>query len=317
MNSNHLISVILKKPDPFGIRRKSVKIIKQAKLASLNYQVFDRFTHKLAKAINQKNLLDQSQFGKINNTTQKVFIINSVNFCFWAKKNQPKWTIKSQKGLFLDGWTALIDCFNRALINNTPILDPQFLSKLTLTQTKSLFKSSNHTSIPLLNKRHHILKETGKALTKHCQGSIDYLIKQADHDAIKLIKLILKYFKNWQDPFLKRAQICAYDLSMLKNLKLTNLNQLTIFADYKIPQLLRHHQLINYHPQLAKKIDQLKLIPKNSQAELEIRASTIIAGEILSILLKKPPHLIDNALWVLTQSKTNQQPYHRTLTTNY
>lgn len=326
MKLQSLLTQILAKPDPFQVRSSSVKVITQSKHVQIKLKHLESLADLVQKAINQNRLLDQSQFGQTSNTPQKVFIINSVNFCFWAKKNQPKWKVEYPKGNIQDGWNALVACFNQALNDQIPILDPHFLSTLTLVQTKQLFKSSNQTTIPLLERRHRFLKETALKLNRHFDGQASNLIKQSKHDAVNLVKLILKYFPGFKDTstyhqnpvyFYKRAQICAYDLSMLNNINLTSIEKLTVFADYKLPQLLRSLKVILYSKALANQVDGYHLIPKNSPKEVEIRAATIIAGELLSILLKLPPYIIDNALWVLSQSTNNQKPYHRTLTTNY
>ena len=78
----------------------------------------------------------------------------------------------------------------------------------------------------------------------------------------------------------KRAQICVGDLDASLKLHLRDLDQLTTFADYRVPQLLRHFGVLNYEPStLGDQIDQGNEIPSGSLEELTIRAATVMAVE--------------------------------------
>src|SRR5581483_11189983 len=91
--------------------------------------------------------------------------------------------------------------------------------------------------------------------------------------------------------FLKRAQICANDLSYLTQMpggkRLTNLDKLTAFADYKIPQILREAGVIIYSEDLAELIDNYHEIPAGSKYETEIRAATVWGVELVKQRLNK------------------------------
>ncbi len=120
--------------------------------------------------------------------------------------------------------------------------------------------------------------------------------------------------------------------------ELRNLDKLTAFADYKIPQILRSLGVIKYTKQLANKIDSYELIQKGSEDENEIRAATIWAVELIRNEVEKKSERsetlireglqkkydfitashIDSMLWKMSQTKAKgEKPYHRTLTTAY
>lgn len=48
-----------------------------------------------------------------------------------------------------------------------------------------------------------------------------------------------------------------------------------MFADYRVPQILRHVDIFDYSPGLAAKIDQEIELPYSSPEEVEIRAATV------------------------------------------
>ena len=51
--------------------------------------------------------------------------------------------------------------------------------------------------------------------------------------------------------------------------------ELTVFADYKLPQVLRRLGVLRYAPHLAERIDRLKPLEAGSREEGEIRAATV------------------------------------------
>ncbi len=217
--------------------------------------------------------------------------------------------------------------FTRAIHEKVPILNAAYLETITTRDVRHLFLSANHTSIPLLNERVKNLREAGYILKTRFDADIINLLKLSKFDAAQIIKNIVKNFPSFQDVsklngksvnFYKRAQIFAYDVSMLKRISITNLEVLTVFADYKVPQLLRALGAIRYASSLADKVDSYQLLPKGSREETEIRVATVVVGERLSEILGVSASLVDNALWKLAKDlKENNQPYHRTLTTSY
>ena len=313
--------------DPLKIRSSTAQVINNLSTLAINQQRIKHLSTLLKKRIKASRLLTEEQFGPGEITPQRIFLLDTVNHCFWAKKGQPKWQIEYPQKTITDGWSALVACFSRAIDKGIPILDASYLKSLSPSDARQIFKSSNKTTIPLLNQRLANLRQASQVLEKHFNGSINTLLRLASFDASKIANLVIKYFPSFQDSsilnsqpvyFYKRAQIFAYDVSLLNNITISNLEALTIFADYKLPQLLRHLKVFTYHHQLAAQIDNCKLIPKGSREEIEIRSATIWVGEKLSRILKIPPALVDNALWELSQKiSTQMKPYHRTLTTCY
>lgn len=156
-----------------------------------------------------------------------------------------------------------------------------------------------------------------------------------DGDAVKLALLLAAHFSSFNDValyrkhevrFLKRAQICVADLYGSFGGKawgaLQNLDQLTAFADYKLPQVLRHLGVLEYERTLAGHIDNQELISQGSEEEIEIRAATVWACELLRRAMVGHDHHvtaaeIDQRLWLLGQESTHMRPYHRTRTIFY
>jgi hypothetical protein len=161
-------------------------------------------------------------------------------------------------------------------------------------------------------------------------------VKAAEGDAEKLLDLIINNFSAFNDvhiykgkhiAFYKRAQLLVSDIYQLFKGKsygmLKNVDKLTACADYKLPKMLRKLEILEYDAGLTEKMISKTHIPAGSVEEIEIRAATVWATELIKEALKRPhPRIssihINDALWLLSQDKSpSDEPYHRTRTTSY
>lgn len=256
-----------------------------------------------------------------------VLIEDFCNFCFWAEKDQPKWTVEWPLGTIQDGWYALVACFRRALSEDVPILDPSYLSSLSLPQVEHLFRSSDGSHIPLINERLTNLREAGQILTSRFESSFSHWLATTGYDAVKIVQKLADDFPSFRDVatysghpvyFYKRAQWAAHSLTYLKGISISNIDQIAAFADYKLPQILRHLEVFTYSPELARLIDTYTLIKQGSREEVELRAATVWAVELIRQSLPSATAAdVDNALWLLSQNLSSPSPYHRTYTIYY
>jgi hypothetical protein len=316
--------------DPFGVLSSTRPIVESLEYIKIHEENLDKITSYLLKILEKGIGAEDMDFGKTGNLKddiQLVFLEDAVNFCFWAEKGKEKWTVEWPKGKLLDGWFALTACFQRAIAQKIPILKAQYLENLSLDDVGKIFSSANATEIPLLEKRMENLKEAGRVLKEKYGGESINLLEQANFDAIKIVQLLIQDSPSFRDIinlnnqnifFLKRAQICVLDMSYLKGIKIINIDALTGFADYKVPQMLRKFGIISYAFDLKSRIDNLIPISMGSREEIEIRSATIWCVELIRQRLTKfSSGDIDNALWLISQSKTDIKPYHRTYTIFY
>lgn len=321
--------------DPFKILYSTKQIVENLNFIEINSNKFEEICNDILSQL--KVGLDpvEKHFGHANTLekiVQLIFLEDTVNFCFWEEKGKEKWKIEWPKGhLTSGGWYSLGACFQRAMSNKIPVLDAEYMSEITEKQTEDLFEGVNNIKIPLLKERQRALQESGRVLAEKYDGQFINLLETANFDAINIIELILKDFSFFRDLlniqgrniyFLKRAQICVQDLSynksMHKKMKIKNIDILTAFADYKIPQMLRKYGLITYKKSLAEKVDNYILIPKDSREEIEIRSVTIWCIELIRQKLNEyTAGDIDNALWLISQDNKGINPYHRTYTIYY
>lgn len=324
--------------DPFDILSSTKKVIENAKHVTIN-------KNSLAKTAKQieKHLKENADFkdhghnltGAFKTDVQLIFFESMMGFCFWTLPKKPKWSIKLSNGENVDGWYGVCASFKRALEDGIPDADVNYLIKAKKKDISSLFRSATGAEIPLLDKRVKILNKNAKILKKYFSGEAVNLIQKADHDAIKLFKLLIKYFPSYRDfakyngkkvVFLKIAHLLAIDLEYRltprsKQPFLKNVDKLSVFADYKLPQLLRMFGLLEYDRSLSKKVDSYAVIRAGSTEEVEMRAAAIWGVELLRQQLSKYSSMeIGQVIWLMSQNQKLQskiKPYHRTYTTYY
>lgn len=256
-----------------------------------------------------------------------VFFFNSINFCYWG---EPKWAIEYQ-GKEYDGAWGMIVSIKRALDNKIPVLDADYLSNISREDLLNILKGN--TIIPLFNERLGILRENGRILSEKYNGQFMEVINRADGNALDVLNIMVSDFPSYNDHavydnqnvlFHKRAQLAVSDIHRMKGIDdLKDIEKLTAFADYKIPQSLRKLGILEYSPELSEKIDNKIEIPSGSREEIEIRANMIWAIELMKgeLATKKPDITsmdIDYWLWLSGQNKSpDNKPYHRTRTIYY
>lgn len=107
--------------------------------------------------------------------------------------------------------------------------------------------------VSLLSTRLKCLHEVGEQLLKKYDGTFVNCIKEANKSAVGLLKIIVDDFPCFRDEslfehqkvtFYKRAQILVGDVWSCYNGKdygeFDDIDQITMFADYRIPQALVH-----------------------------------------------------------------------------
>jgi len=105
---------------------------------------------------------------------------------------------------------------------------------------------------------------------------------------------------------LKRAQIFVHDLAIAGAQRglfdITGLDRLTVFADNMLPFVLETNGVLRYDADLSRRIGAGELLEPGSRAEIELRAVTVHACELLRQALVGRGHDItarelDFALW--------------------
>jgi len=119
---------------------------------------------------------------------------------------------------------------------------------------------------------------------------------------------------------------------MLHNLGVANfeddLHRLTVFADYRIPQLFRTYGIFHYSGSLEHKVllgseKDGDVVLEGSSEEIDLRAGTLVAAELLRCALERRTKRsiaaakLDYVLWRTAVDHENPFPFHKTRTLSY
>jgi hypothetical protein len=206
---------------------------------------------------------------KIDSIIAYTCVLDTLNFCFWPHTQEFE-------------YGDLVNNLNNVLKNNPGFFNSKNLMKLTEPELKE--QLYNYQEFPLLDERVKGLNELGFLVESKCEGKFENLVKICDYDILRIIDLIPKEISTFDDKsvykgkqiyLFKRAQILAADLYSALNelstpIRLKNVEHLTMFADYRVPQILRELGIFIYSDELAQKIDNFVTICPGSEEEVNV-----------------------------------------------
>ncbi|PYI23093.1 UPF0553 protein c [Aspergillus violaceofuscus CBS 115571] len=234
---------------------------------------------------------------KDERTVDFIFTMDLLNFSFWSELPSDKRFAIEYRGKKWTGYWSLVAALQRALDEDIPITTPEFWAneeECTEEVIKHVFRSATEEEIPLLEERLQCLREAGRVLCREYEGSFLNCIYSANYSAAALVNLVTESFACFRDEttfngrrvrIYKRAQILVADLWACFNGEgfgeFHDIDTITMFADYRIPQMLHQLGCLMYSPPLESHIRDLKLIPSGSNWETELRGTSIWCVELI------------------------------------
>lgn len=319
----------------FEVRETAKRVAEQSGLVSISRESLQGFAERLASQGLSLPAWDSVHHfrGSQEETLSYLLLLDTLNFCFWPLPGRERWEVDHQ-GLSFSGYYALAVSLKKALEAGNPLLDSRYLASLSMESLQQIL--SGRGALQFMDRRLENVRELGKLLLEQYQGRAEALVASAGQSAVALARNLGRELSSFQDVatyggekvfFYKRAQLFAADLhAALQGEGLGSfydMEDLTAFADYKLPQVLRHEGVLEYAKPLAEKVDGLALLDPGGREEVEIRANTIHAVELIGqeledrgVFLHAPA--IDGVLWSLGQEdRYREKPYHRTVTIFY
>ncbi|CAG8453188.1 7738_t:CDS:1 [Acaulospora colombiana] len=278
---------------PEGIERAAssiYEIMKSKKYSSSNWK-----QHTLHPKVADERAIDW------------IFLVDLLNFSFWSEFDGEEGAQNSRFSVSFDGkqytgYWSLCAAINRALEEGISITTPSFYSsesKLSDLDLLHVFRSSTQEKMPLLEERIKCIREAGKVLMEKFGGSFVNCIKESENSCVKLLNIIVESFSSFRDEstfngervvFYKRAQILIADIWACFEGegfgKFDDIDEITMFADYRVPQALHYLGAISYSDSLLRTLESFTLLPSGSRLENEIRGCSIWAVELLRRVIK-------------------------------
>lgn len=320
-------------PDPLGIRAATAWVMERAEDVAIEENGVKDLAARLSTLAGGPPSWRVAPHwwdaGDPSGTATYVLVLDALNFSFWG---EPGWRVR-WNGADLNGYWALAAALLRGLKQGVPLLDAAALR--AGVDAALLLRGEDGVRIPLLDERAAILREVGEGLERSCGGSFLRCLDEAHGSAAALVERVVALFPSFRDvaiyqgrsvPFYKRAQILAADLWGALDGKppsdFHDLAALTMFADYKVPQVLQHLGVLRYSERLVDRLRRCHEIASGDPMDVEIRAGSIHAIErvcdrLAQIGARPTAAQIDWQLWLEGQSMDMSLPYHRTRTVFY
>lgn len=278
---------------------------------------------------------------KDETTVAFIFVMDLLNFSFWSLRPEDERFAVEYRDKRWTGYWSLVASLQRALDEGIPILDPHYWQdeeECTLDSLRHVFRSCTDEEIPLLEARLTCLREAGQVLYEKYSCSITNLIASGKNSAARLVNTLASDFVCFRDEhkfdgrkkpvrILKRAQIFVADLWACFNGEswgeFKDIDKITMFADYRVPQILATLGCIGYSPPLHTLIDHKEMIESGSRFEMQLRATSIWCVELIRREIKREhPETKVNAILIdfflydtmkqLEAQGKETMPHHRT-----
>jgi Potential Queuosine, Q, salvage protein family len=310
------------------------RVVERAEYVRIRRDQLNAFAKRVPASLNSSPTWDMRHFSdKTQRTAQWVFVLDALNFSFWPDREENRWCVE-WNGEMMNGYWALACSLRKAIESGVRITDADFLENVDVPTLRSILDGTG--KVPMIAERVANLNEAGKVLRQSYDGSFANLLEEAGGSAVRTIRLITEAFSSFNDVavyagekvyFYKRPQILVSDIwgafSGTGLGHFSDIGELTAFADYRLPQLLRALSILEYAPSLAERVDNLIQISPGSNEEVEIRSATIWSVEELRCSLallgrQIEPFSIDWWLWEISHLPAyEKRPHHRTRTIFY
>jgi hypothetical protein len=181
---------------------------------------------------------------------------------------------------------------------------------------------------PLMAEFAASLRDVGTRVHTDHGGSFAAAVDSAGGSAVALAELFARWrafadssrYDEHEIPFFKRAQIAAADIQLARVAVLRDRDRLTAFADNLVPHVLRVDGVLHLDRALHAAIEAEQLLEHGSPEEVELRACTVHAIELLAEAggQRLAPADIDYMLWNRGQAARYKSiPRPRSRTTAY
>ncbi|XP_061116855.1 queuosine salvage protein [Conger conger] len=239
-----------------------------------------------------------------------VFVVDTMNFSFWPDREDQQCTV-THRGSTYSGYMALCAAVTRAMDEGVPITDAAYMASVSLEALGRVLRSDTATPMPMLEERRRALNEGGALLLRY-GGSLRRFLAAGDaRDAPSLIRRIVDNLPSYRDEaqhegkkiaFYKRAQILLADFWGIMEARgegsIPDLDYLTMFADYRVPQALVYLGVLRYSDSLMSTLKEGALLPSGDRREVEIRGCSIWCVE-----------RIKTELWKLVEQRDGQRSH--------
>lgn len=237
-------------------------------------------------------------------------ILDSVNYNYWIGRGD----VRANGSSASDAARLLNESFSQAIC----ICSGNYKSVCSMAINIFEFKLVNSRYPNLSNRIKHLkeVQETFRNTEDWWIGKLITDINQKQEIASVVLEAITTQYPGYaSDIFLKRAFLFIIEMNRRMGWFQEDIASIPVPTDYHLPNVLRHFNIIEYEKNLSDKIARHELIHEGSLEECEIRASTMIACQMIASQAGVTMADVDSFLF--SNRRLCKDPFHLTITTNY
>lgn len=258
----------------------------------------------------ESSKLSSDPFATENLTAENELGLNLfldvINFCFSSPYSHNDYIYTDKSGGVIKRSTGLKAAMSDAEINWGNTREVAKISENQWTNVVQLDK----------NKDFYLGIDRGKRIAefagKMAQSGFKYVtnfLDFAQYDT-EIVLPILDKSGYFDDKFQKRSQLAIRMLNgVLKrrfDKEFKGTENLTIMADYRLPQVMYNFGAIKLSEELLEKLTRQEVLESDSPEELVLRAASVVVGENISKILGVDESEVDVLLWTLSQKMAKE-----------
>lgn len=258
----------------------------------------------------ESSKLSSDPFATENLTAENELGLNLfldvINFCFSSPYSHNDYIYTDKSGGVIKRSTGLKAAMSDAEINWGNTREVAKISENQWTNVVQLDK----------NKDFYLGIDRGKRIAefagKMAQSGFKYVtnfLDFAQYDT-EIVLPILDKSGYFDDKFQKRSQLAIRMMNgVLKrrfDKEFKGTENLTIMADYRLPQVMYNFGAIKLSEGLLEKLTRQEVLESDSPEELVLRAASVVVGENISKILSINENEVDALLWTLSQKMAKE-----------
>ncbi len=313
------------------VLESTLEVVKAASQVSIDDAAIERWA--AATTADSLSPSGHELLGQLGGTQSQVanlvLLIDALNFCFWSSEPiTVEW-----RGRRYERFEAMMVSLMLAARQDARWYEAKYWLEVPSEEIRRVLAGKGE--LLLMEERERIIRETGRIVVERFDGEFIHAIESVAGRAWPLAVLLMTEFDSFRDVsayrgrmayFMKRAQICALDVSVAWQLAgcggLAGVEVLSAMADYRLPQALRHLGIMRLSSALEASIEMGEETEAGSEAEVEIRACTVQAVERMVKAMagrgvKTAAWAVDWHLWALSHRDEVRAKHHKTRTVYY
>lgn len=289
------------------IRVESAETLKNAKdlveinMASIEEVLMPRIRTYLASRKENNWLPEGHEFSLEKEAGLNLFI-DVINFCYKDPATGNEYRFTDRDGKVIKRATGLLTAMARSSVDWNSFSS---VSKISTNKWEEMIQLSDDNQMFLGEERLEKIVGFAKFLLSQGYENIPNLLIDCRYDALIILD-VLNDSGYFEDIFMKRSQLACRminDVLVRRGCDpLSNIEKLTVMADYRIPQVFYNlGAVVVTDKNLVDSLVKGSPILANSREEMALRATAIVVGKVVADKLDICEADADGILWGLAQ----------------